>query len=522
MAAAEDSTFDVDAYASRYNGVGKVRRLAYLADRAATPSVRMKALDRALDAVISDSLDARAYRSLSVRTGRPDDGKLDELARAGEEKIAAVTKALEIAKARSLKDEIVKNMAELAAAHRDVGDLQQALMVLQTSREYAPSAKHVADINLQMLELALLIGSYATVTTLIMKLQTAATNAGDGGMCVFGLFPSVCWPLPITTPTPPLTHLCIAALLVLHHETRFVLPLIISVCAAFDAPLPHCSLAAKLRASQGLVALAEGHFEGAARELLALPQRLGGTFSAVAHIEELALVGGLCALATYSRDELRSRLLGEPGPRALLEMVPQLRDAVQAFVSSRYAACLEGLGRLATDALRGDLFLGPHADRLLSAVRRRALTQYLTPYTAVDLTVMAAAFRVPVPVLEAEIAELIVGEGLKARLDSERKLLLQHTTDTRADALAAATAAARAFGAEARMLLLRASMEMEGLFVGSSAGGDGGRSGGGSAAVAAVLEGEGDESAALSSKGDRERLADADVLAAHAREGKTL
>lgn len=182
MAAAEEPTFDVDAYASRYTGVGKVRRLAFLAERAGTSAVRAQAVIKAAEAVLSDSLDARMYRSLSLRSGRIDDGRLDELARTGEEKLAAVNKALEIAKARSLKDEIVKNMAELAAVHRDVGDLQQALVVLQTSREYAPSAKHVADINLQMLELSLLLGSYATANTLIMKLQTAAANAGDGGV----------------------------------------------------------------------------------------------------------------------------------------------------------------------------------------------------------------------------------------------------------------------------------------------------------------------------------------------------
>lgn len=331
-------------------------------------------------------------------------------------------------------------------------------------------------------------------------------------------------------------------------------PLFILASPLLSLPslLLRCSLAAKLRAAQGLISLSEGHYEGAARELLALPQRLGGHFSTVAHIEDLATVGGLCALATYSRDDLRSKLLGEPGPRALLEMVPHLRDAVQAFVASRYAACLEGLGRLAADAFRGDLFLGPHADRLLSSVRRRALTQYLTPYTAVDLAVMAAAFRVPVPVLEAEIVELIVSEGLQARLDSERKLLLQHTTDARADALAAATAAARAFGSEARMLLLRANMELEGVFVGAAsssssssgaaaapsggapvsvagagsggAGGEGGsRSGSGAAAMAAALaaslEGDGGDGVAAGLRGDRERLADADVLAAHARDG---
>lgn len=288
-----------------------------------------------------------------------------------------------------------------------------------------------------------------------------------------------------------------------------------------------CRVAAKLRAAQGLSALSACQYETAARELLQVPLRLGDAFASVVHVEEVALYASLTAMATFSREELRASVMTSPAGRQLLELVPPVRDALVAFVNSKYASCLEALhslqvrrdraeairlrapavtphpislslpfpllvtlpptlflfrsrsrplplsrpvavSELQVDYLALDMFLAPHVDSLLYAIRKRALQQYLTPYTSVDLRTMAAAFHIAVGPLESEIASLIGEGGLKARLDSDRKLLHAHVADERRAALEGAVAASAAFAAQARVLLLRASMESEGMFVGAA------------------------------------------------------
>jgi len=189
---------------------------------------------------------------------------------------------------------------------------------------------------------------------------------------------------------------------------------------------------AKLHMAHGLAALAECHYDLAARELLAVRLEHCEPVAAIIHGDEIALCALVCALATYSRDELRTQVLESPSAKLALELAPALRGAIAAFVASKYAACLEALHALKVRAvLRGlvvcvpapvlrvgcadegrmrcpacacvlqaeqldlELVLAPHTERLVTRIRQRALTQYLTPYTTVDLRTMAEAFVLP-------------------------------------------------------------------------------------------------------------------------------
>lgn len=241
--------------------------------------------------------------------------------------------------------------------------------------------------------------------------------------------------------------------------------------------------------------MSEGQYELAAREFLTLPLRFGDSFNSTLHAEEAALYGGLCALATFAREDLRVIVLGGGGGSGafsdeviasmrafLLENAPgPLKEAMGGFVTSKYASCLETLNALAFDHLSLDLFLAPAVPSLITAIRKRALKQYLLPYCNVDLRAMASAFRVPVDELEKEIAELIAGGsgsgsvgGLESRLriEGEDKRFLQaYSPDPRSLALQRSLETAKEFAADAKQLLLRTSMETSGLFVGHGSSG---------------------------------------------------
>jgi COP9 signalosome complex subunit 1 len=266
-------------------------------------------------------------------------------------------------------------------------------------------------------------------------------------------------------------------------------PLLRNLSRQNKFPFPSsCSLASRLRAASGLKALSEGQYETAAREFLTLPLRFGDSFNSVLHVEEAALYGGICALATFSREDLRAIVLGgsSSGSRdyseevisAMRSMLSEnapvmLKEALSGFVTSKYASCLENLNTMQSEHLSLDYFLGPHVTTLITAIRKRALKQYLLPYCNVDLNTMAKAFQVPVASLEQEISELISASpgGLEARLhiEGENRMVLQaYSPDPRALALQRSLETANEFASDAKQLLLKASMELEGVYVGAS------------------------------------------------------
>merc|ERR1719453_1951848 len=65
-----------------------------------------------------------------------------------------------------------------------------------------------------------------------------------------------------------------------------------------------------------------------------------------------------------------------------------------------------------------DIYLRSHLDELYALIKRRALVQYASPYTRISLATMATAFGMEVPLLERELAALVLSGELKhARID---------------------------------------------------------------------------------------------------------
>ncbi len=69
-----------------------------------------------------------------------------------------------------------------------------------------------------------------------------------------------------------------------------------------------------------------------------------------------------------------------------------------------------------------DMHLHSHVKALYDEIRSRALVQYFSPFVTVDLNRMAAAFNSPVGQLESELAGLIMGGKISARIDSHNKV----------------------------------------------------------------------------------------------------
>ncbi|RLN10639.1 hypothetical protein BBJ28_00005218 [Nothophytophthora sp. Chile5] len=144
----------------------------------------------------------------------------------------------------------------------------------------------------------------------------------------------------------------------------------------------------------------------------------------VLHAEDIALYGGICALASFKREELKEKVINNSSFKAFLELLPWLRELISDFYSSNYASCLQTLEKKKPE-LRLDIYLCEHVDQLCKEIRSRGIIQYFYPYLSVDLHQMARTFNTPTPSLEKEICELIDADRLHARMDSYQKVRSQ-------------------------------------------------------------------------------------------------
>jgi COP9 signalosome complex subunit 1 len=144
----------------------------------------------------------------------------------------------------------------------------------------------------------------------------------------------------------------------------------------------------------------------------------------------VAIYGGLCALGTFERQELHSKVLSSSSFKQFLELEPLLRDAIIYFHQSKYASCLTLLNEL-HDTFMLDMYLANHVSMLYTQIRNKALIQYFSPYSSVDLHKMAEAFNTDVNSLENELIALILDGLISARIDSHAKIMYARQIDQR-------------------------------------------------------------------------------------------
>jgi COP9 signalosome complex subunit 1 len=138
---------------------------------------------------------------------------------------------------------------------------------------------------------------------------------------------------------------------------------------------------------------------------------------------DVAIYGGLCAMAFFDREELKTRLLDNSEFKAYLELEPHIREAAQAYYSARYSVTLGILDRHRSDFV-ADLFLSAHVDVLYKEIRQKALVEAFYPYSTIELSTLSSLFAIPVRDLAAEIVQLIEEGKIKARLDCQNNVPL--------------------------------------------------------------------------------------------------
>ena len=221
----------------------------------------------------------------------------------------------------------------------------------------------------------------------------------------------------------------------------------------------------KVAAAMGLSYMAQGSYRDAATSFISTEPTLGDTFNEVLTSNDVAVYGGLCALASMDRNELQRLVLENTGFRNFLELEPHIRRAISFFCSSKYAQCLEILEAYRTDYML-DIHLHRHVQSIFAEVRSKGIVQYFVPFSCVTLDALATVFAPAEDLkIEDELVEMIEKGKLDARLDLEARLLLAKESEARAAVHADARDMAAKYIQTAHMRLLRMNAINAGLEV---------------------------------------------------------
>ncbi|RMZ81174.1 hypothetical protein DV737_g2651, partial [Chaetothyriales sp. CBS 132003] len=245
----------------------------------------------------------------------------------------------------------------------------------------------------------------------------------------------------------------------------------------------------KANAAMGLQQMCSGEYRGAAISFLSTDPSLGDSYNEFLTSNDVAVYGGLCALASMTRSELQARVLESQSFRNFLELEPHIRRAISFFYASKYRQCLEILESYRADYLL-DLYLQPHVSEIYQRVRTKAIVQYFAAFSKVTLASMESTFAIQSTAngpassgngssdtatssqaFRDELIGLIQSGQLDARIDLESNTLIAKTIDQRADMQKTALETVDRFIQDAHLKLIRLNVLNAGLEFGRSAAG---------------------------------------------------
>ncbi|KAI6186265.1 PCI domain-containing protein [Aphelenchoides besseyi] len=222
---------------------------------------------------------------------------------------------------------------------------------------------------------------------------------------------------------------------------------------------------AKIQAISALTAMKAGSFKMAAKKFITI-EFDNFMFPELLSVNDIATYGALCSLATFTREDLKEKVISSSVFRKFMESEPKLIELLNKFIQNRFGACLDILAEI-NDTLLLNVYLAPHVKNLFAQIRRRAIIQYFEPYMNADIKTMAAEFRTNADDMEAELVDLIRNRMLDARIDSFNKVLQIKSTNRQVEIYRNSTKATYRLDNLVRSLLIRSTLQQKGCIVGS-------------------------------------------------------
>ncbi|KAF4386764.1 hypothetical protein F8388_006719 [Cannabis sativa] len=401
---------DIEAYASLYTGRTKITRLLFIADHCQNnQAMQLEALRMAYDEIKkgeNTQLFREVVQKIDGRLGPDysmDSAWCATVDRRAEQKKEKLENELNAYRTNLIKESIRMGYNDFGDFYYAHGALGDAFKHYVRTRDYCTTSKHIIHMCMSAILVSIEMGQFTHVTSYVSKAE---------------------------------------------QSQEVVDPIVI----------------AKLRCAAGLALLEAKKYKLAARKFLETNPELGNNYNEVIAPQDVATYGGLCALASFDRTELKAFNFSSPNKvidnlnfRNFLELVPEVRELINDFYSSRYASCLDYLGNLKANLLL-DIHLHDHVDTLYDQIRNKALIQYTHPFVSVDLQMMANAFKTSISGLQKELEALITDNQIQARIDSHNKILYARHADQRNATFQRVLQTGGEFDRDVRSMLLRANL----------------------------------------------------------------
>jgi COP9 signalosome complex subunit 1 len=248
-----------------------------------------------------------------------------------------------------------------------MGDFVTAAKCYTRMREYCTTQKHIQELQLKLLHLSLLQGAWTNAQSFRVKMFTSSSGSDEKALSQEAIM-NACIGL---------SHLCL-------RQYRDAANSFLDVDPIYMTTQPQANI----------------NFRR---------QQLSPN--------DIAIYGGLCALAVMDSAELKSRILENQKFRQFLELEPHLRRAINMFCSGKFSSCLGVLDSYAAD-YKIDLYLRNTFDEIYMEVRAKSLVKWFSAFSVATLHQVQAAFpRLGNCSIEEELETMIKGGILDARID---------------------------------------------------------------------------------------------------------
>ncbi|KAF3771451.1 hypothetical protein M406DRAFT_105202 [Cryphonectria parasitica EP155] len=404
---------DLESYIQNYRGRTRVYRLILIASTSTVLAV--DALKLAVQEIVGEGKDVELYRNIvqEIRTLAPNEAEAnydkqwaEKVDKANQAELSRLESELKGYKNNLVKESIRMGNEDLARHYESMGDLNQAYEAYAKMRSDVSSTKHIVEVGFHLARVSVYRHDWAMVIANVNKISGLQTEPNSKTM------------------------------------------------------------QARCNALYGIALLGQYKYTEAAQKFFQVDPILEPeVYDEYASLNDIAVYGGLLALATMSRKEL-TKFLESSSFRAFLELEPHLRRAISQFITGRYSACLAILESYRPDYLL-DIYLQPHLDELYGWIRGKCIHHFLLPFSCVTLDSMNEAFAPPGGSIEEELADMIRDGGLEARIDSIDKLVTTTTTNPRVKMQVQSLNAARSYEKDAvdrirRIGILSANLEVKG------------------------------------------------------------
>ncbi|KAK9360436.1 26S proteasome subunit RPN7-domain-containing protein [Lipomyces starkeyi] len=410
--------FELESHIQNYTGRNAIDRLLFIADRCAP--LAKDALKLAI-ASLKQTAEVNRYEDAVERLHEiaPHDPRatidtvwVDEVSKATRSTGDKLELELKSYKNNLIKESIRMGNSELGDFYFSIGDLSSASKFYSRQREYCTTHKHIEDMSMDMIRVAVYQQNWSQVETAMSRIDALPSKNSD--------------------------------------------------------------IEPYLKAVRGLWSLAQSNFALTASTLLNVPveslthlaamsrQKATYTITEFVTVNDVAVIIGLCSLASYSRNALKDLLDNNANFKEILESEAHVRTLLDSFVLFDYKSIFSTLEKHKTDYML-DIWLADHVEKLFDRIRENCYTQYVRGYKRGYLDKMAARFGVSQDDVEKDLIALIESDKVPVRLDLENKYFLFKSADERADVYDHVMSIANTFERNGRLLLVNIGVLRGGL-----------------------------------------------------------